>query len=95
MICAFAFFFFKDSQKGRLNRKLEASGTLIRKDETNGLSVAGLLVTGLNQRSLECSQSEIGTADVGAGQELWSVSERLQREPCFEKAGQDIPKTKK
>lgn len=87
--------FFKDSHKRRPNRKLEASETLLRKDEENGQSVAGLLVTGLNQRSLECSQSEISTADVGGGQELWSVSERLQRGPCFEKAGQDIPKTKK
>lgn len=91
-LCLCLFFSFKDSHKRRLNRKLEASETLLRKDEENGQSVAGLLVTGLNQRSLEC---EISTADLGGGQELWSVSERLQIEPCFEKAGQDIPKTKK
>lgn len=55
-----------------------------------------LLVPGLNQRSLERSLSQNSAADgVGGGHELWTVSERLQREPCFEKTGQDILKTKK
>lgn len=95
-ICS-TFFFFnfsKDSQKRRLGRKTEVSEPLLRKDDEGGQSVTGFSVAGLNQRSLERSLSQNRAADgVGGGHELWT--ERLQREPCFEKTGQDTLKTKK
>lgn len=92
-------FFFnlsKDSQKRRLGRRTEVPEPLFWKDDEGGQSMTGLSVAGLNQRSLERSLRQNSVADgVGEGHELWTVSERLQREPCFEKTGQDTLKTKK
>lgn len=69
---------------------------LLRKDEESRQSKAEPLMTGLHQKSLESSLTEISTADcVGGRQELWSATERPQRENGFEKVEQDILKTKK
>ncbi|XP_075878912.1 putative ubiquitin carboxyl-terminal hydrolase MINDY-4 isoform X2 [Nelusetta ayraudi] len=82
------------SHKRRHGRKTEVPDPLLWKDD--GQSVTGLSVAGLNQRSLERSLSQNSAADgVGGGHELWTVSERLQREPCFEKTGQDTLRNKK
>lgn len=93
----FLFFYFsKDSHKRRFGRKTEVPELLLRKDDEGGQLVTGLSVAGLNQRTLERSLRQNSTADgVGGGHELWTVSERLQREPCFDKTGQDTLKTKK
>lgn len=93
-ICSFTF--SKGSHKRRHGRKTEVPDPLLWKDDESGQSVTGLSVAGLNQRSLERSQSQNSAADgVGGGHELWTVSERLQREPCFEKTGQDTLRNKK
>lgn len=64
---------------------------MLRKDEGNRQSEAGRLMTGLHQKSVESSLTEISTG----GHQLWSATERQQRENSFEKMGQDMLKPKK
>ncbi|KAM9358356.1 putative ubiquitin carboxyl-terminal hydrolase MINDY-4 [Symphorus nematophorus] len=86
----------QESNKKRQNRKLEVPQLLLRKEEENSQPKDGLLVTGLHQKSLESSLTEISSADCIEGrQELWSPPGRVQWENNFEKLGQeDILKTK-
>ncbi|XP_038571763.1 probable ubiquitin carboxyl-terminal hydrolase MINDY-4 isoform X1 [Micropterus salmoides] len=87
----------QESNKKRHNRRQEALQPLLRKEDEKRQLTDGLLVTGLHQKSLKSSLTEISSAkcSVGGQQALRSAPERMQRENTFEKVGHDVLKTKK
>ncbi|XP_026201038.1 probable ubiquitin carboxyl-terminal hydrolase MINDY-4 [Anabas testudineus] len=85
----------QESNKKRASRRLEVSQQLLRKEETTNSS-DGLLQTGLHQKSLGSSLTEISSANCKGGRrEMWSGPERIQAEKSFEQVGQNTPKTTK
>lgn len=92
----------QETNKKRQSRRVEVPQPLLRKEEEYRQLKDGLLVTGLQQKAVNCTKSsescltEMSSTDhVGGRRETWSAPEGVQSENSFEKVGQDMLKTRK